>query len=263
MDNSPKKFEDMNVKTYSTWSKVINEVIGHFRTNELILLHWASKNWKTMLTMSIANDNWSQGIKTAFLSLEMEKTKLKTQQSAIRCWIDRISFERWDYTEQQRAKYTETYENFDKNFTIFDETCFDNLTPETVCKMIEELYRDWKFELFIIDSLQLMIWPWDTNTQQEKIIKMLKTLKNKLPICIVLIHHNNKEWSTFSWSQALENFSDWRLTIKKELDPDANWVTIFHKTIIQVYKERLWKELQFEFDFDRWNLIYNSHWYIK
>jgi archaeosine-15-forming tRNA-guanine transglycosylase len=55
----------------------------------------------------------------------------------------------------------------------------------------------------------------------------------------VLIHHNNKGGETFSGAQELENFSDWRITIKKELDPDANGISIFHKTIITIYKERL------------------------
>lgn len=260
----PKTFNEMWLLRFSTGVPEINNIVWHFRSNELVLLHWASKNGKTMLTMSIANDNGASGIKTAFFSLEMELEKLKTQQSCIRAWIDRTTFEMWKYTDNQWNRYCDVYKNFDKYFTIFDETVFtETLSSEYICSQIEKLHKEDWYELFIIDSLQLMLWDnhSDQNRLQAKCIKDLKTLKNRLWVCIVLIHHNNKWWETFSWAQELENFSDWRITIKKELDPDANGISIFHKTIITIWKERLWKELEFEFNFDKWNLIYTNHWY--
>lgn len=261
---NPKTFEEMWLKIFSTWVPEINKIVGHFRSNELVLLHGASKNGKTMLTMSIANDNGSYWIKTAFFSLEMDLEKLKTQQSCIRSWIDRSEFELGKYTEAQRKKYCDVYKNFDKYFTIFDESVLtETLSSEYICSQIEKLHKEDWYDLFIIDSLQLMLWDntTDQNRLQAKCIKDFKSLKNKLPICIVLIHHNNKLWETFSWAQELENFSDRRITIKKELDPYANGVSIFHKTIITIYKERMGKELEFEFNFDRGNLIYTNHWY--
>lgn len=261
---TPKTFDEMWLLRFSTGVTEINSIVWHFWSHELVLLHWASKNGKTMLTMSIANDNGASGIKTAFFSLEMDIEKLKTQQSCIRSWIDRSEFEMWKYSESQWNKYCDVYKNFDRYFTIFDETVFTEiLSSEYICSQIEKLHKEDGYELFIIDSLQLMLWDnsSDQNRLQAKCIKDLKTLKNKLPICIVLIHHNNKQWETFSWAQELENFSDWRITIKKELDPDANGISIFHKTIITIFKERLWKELEFEFNFDKWNLIYTNHWY--
>jgi len=97
------------------------------------------------------------------------------------------------------------------------------------------------------------------NEWQGEIVKQFMALKNELPIAIILIHHNNKGGITYSGSQDLENFVDWRFEIEKNIDPDADGVNIFHQTIVRVYKERLGKELEFIFNYDRGELVYESH----
>jgi hypothetical protein len=49
----------------------------------------------------------------------------------------------------------------------------------------------------------------------------------------------------------LENFVDWRIQVTKHIDPDADGKEIFHQTKIRVYKERLGKELEFTFNYDK------------
>lgn len=255
-------------KLFSTGNLIIDSEIWHMWEREVMLLHWPSKNWKTSFVVSMANLNWKAWNKVAFFSLEMTKKNLKMQQSIVASWMNRTDFESWNYTEQQRERYTDTYNNFDKKFTIYDDTSlppwYDWYTLETLISSIKMLHKNW-YNHFIIDSLWLIGWSnWKSkNDRQGQIVKDLRKLKNSLPIWIVLIHHNHKWWWTFSWSQDLENFVDWRIEVKKYLDPDADWKNIFHQTKIRVYKERLWKELEFVYNYDRWRLIYESHWYIK
>ena len=130
---------------------------------------------------------------------------------------------------------------------------------------MEKLHKEEWYTMFIIDSLRLVAWRWNMNENQweSKVVKDARKLKNRLPISIVFIHHNHKWWWTFSWSQDLENFVDWRIEVKRLNDPDANWVTIFNQTQIRIYKERLWKELEFLFNYDKWNLIFQSTNFIK
>ena len=257
---SIKNFEEMGKKRFLMWNDAINEIMGSFRSNEIVLLHWASKNWKSMYTMSIANQNWMNWIKTAYFSLEMDKETLKMQQSCIRAWIDRKTFEEASYTDKQWASYCNHFEWFERNFTLYDEVDFmwEN-SIDNVVKKIQELHLQEWVDLFIIDSLKLIKWKpsWGSdNARDNMCITRLKELKNKLPICIILIHHNIKDWSNFSWWQDLENFSDWRIMIKKNLDENADWIKYFHQTEITIHKERLWKEMEFLFNFDKWNLIY-------
>jgi len=267
----PRRFRDMWVSKFSTWVKEIDENVWHIWASELVLLHWPSKNWKTFFTLNLANSNWLMWHKVAFFSLEMDRERLKTQQAVARAGIDRISFEEWKYNEYQWNKYVEAYNSFDDHFTIFDETDLpDNLrdewfTLDFLIWFMEKLHKEEWYTMFIIDSLRLVAWRWNMNENQweSKVVKDARKLKNRLPISIVFIHHNHKWWWTFSWSQDLENFVDWRIEVKKLSDPDANWVTIFNQTQIRIYKERLWKELEFLFNYDRWNLIFQSTNFIK
>jgi len=251
-----KTFKEMGKKKFYVWNDDIANAMGSFWSNELVLLHWASKNWKSMYTMSIANENGKRWTKTAYFSLELWSDVLKMQQSCIRAWIDRKKFEDWTYSKYQRDKYSEHYEWFEDNFKLYDSTdLFWLPTLDNVCKKIEELYiNDWR-DLFIIDSLKAITWKTGSQNDFEILaINKLKEVKNKLPICIVLIHHNNKTGEDFSWAQDLENFSDRRIMIKKELEPLANWTTLFHQTRITIHKERLWNECEFLFNWDKWNL---------
>lgn len=257
-----KTFKEMGKKQFFIWNKDIADEMGSFWTNELVLLHWASKNWKSMYTMSIANENWKLGTKVAYLSLEMDKETLKMQQSCIRAWIDRKDFENETYSQYQRDNYMHYFRSFEDNFKLFDEVDFGNLnTLDNVASKIQELYLTQWIELFIIDSLKLIKGKkWSQNDWEMECIMKFKELKNKLPICIVLIHHNNKAGDIFSGAQDLENFSDRRIMIKKELDDMANGTTIFNQTRITIYKERLGKEMEFLFNFDKWKLIFLPQW---
>lgn len=250
---APKKFSELGYNIYSTGNKVIDSEIGHFWDNELVVLHWPSKNGKTMFTMSMANINGLMWTKVAFFSLEMDRKKLKTQQAAIRSGIDRVSFEQWNYDDDAWEEYKRYYIGFDDNFTIFDENDLwkeEGMTLDNIIINIEKLYEEKDYRFFIIDSLTLIGGQnTRTNQRQEVIMKRLRKLKNSIPICIVLIHHNRKWWDSFSGNQAIENFSDWRIEVKKKVDPSANGTTIFNQTKITVWKERLGKEIAFLFDF--------------
>lgn len=266
----PQKFKDTWRIKFSTWNKIIDKDTWCFWSNELILLHGKSWWGKTTITTSIANMNWKSkedgwyGNKVAFFSLEMNTEALKQQQAWVRAWIDRLSYQDENYTQEQRDEYSRHYESFDNYFTIFDENSLwvsSWITLEYLLLNIEKLHKEDLYNLFIIDSLKLIWWQqMKSNDWESKVITELRTIKNKYPICIVLIHHNQKWWWTFSWSQDLENFCDMRIEVKKCTDPYADNVTVFNKTKVSVLKERFWwKTKMYVFNYVNGNLEFDCY----
>lgn len=267
----PKKFSETGMKKFTTWIPEINTQVWHMRPWELALLHWPSKNGKTFFAVSMLNENWLLKNKWVLFSLEMDREKLKIQQWLARAWIDRVSYETWNYTDEQWHLFITAYESFDELFTIIDE---NDLPPEWrdewftldhLLWQIRKLHVEDNYDLFVIDSLKLVKWnnKWSDQSWESYVIKEARKLKNELPIVIVFIHHNIKWWSTWSGSQDLENFVDWRIEVTKKIDPDANGRTIFNQTFVRIFKERIGKELEFIFNWNNWNLIYQSSGYIE
>ncbi len=264
--SNPQKFKESGRKLFTFGIPDLAKDIGNIWSNELVLLHWLSKNWKTTVSVTMCNANWMEGKKVALFSLEMTKEYLKTQQALARAWIDRVSYEKWNYSDNQWSIFMDNYNWFDKYFTIIseDEIPEDKrdewFTLDRLCEDIRRLHKDDWYDLFVIDSLKLIKWKWNTdnNTWEWKIVSQLVSLKKELPIAIVVIHHNNKVGKTYSWSQDLENFVDWRIEVQKIIDENSNWVSVFNQTIIRIHKERIGKELEFLFNFDKWELLFVS-----
>lgn len=269
----PETFSQMWGKKFSTGNRIIDADIWCFRTNDLVLFHWPSKNGKTYLSMSMANSNgmphsmWGMWNKVAFFSLEMDTKRLKTQQASIRSWMSRLQFENENFQEWQWEEYCKHFEWFDDYFTIFDENDLATeewITLQNVTTQIKKLHNEDWYDMFIIDSLKLIWWQnMKANAWEWKVIKELRKLKNELPICIVLIHHNSKWGTTFSGSQDLENFCDWRIEIRKEVDPFANGKTIFNQSIIRVHKERFGREIEYRFNFVDGKLMFESSQWME
>ena len=200
----------------------------------------------------------------------MSKHNLKMQQWIVRSWLTRPEFETKSYSQEQLEVYKKYYNWFDEFFTLIWEEDLpeeneDWFTLNALIQYMKKMVDDW-YQMFIVDSLKLIkkdnSFSWSENERYSKCVKSVKEFKNLNPCCVILIHHNNKFWKTFDWSQDLENFVDWRISVNKYIDPSADWISIFHQTKIRIHKERIWNELEFTFDYDRWNLIYNCHWYI-
>ena len=237
-------FDEKINKTFSLGNRWMDVTQGDFWEHDLVLFHWPSWSGKTSHTVTIADTNgksieeWWRGHKVAYFSLEMSIRSLKMQQWALRTWLDRRQFQKQEYNAIQRQEYLDHGNGFDDHFTLFDKQSFWDDWPnlESICANIEKLHlEDW-YCFFIIDSLKL-IKSWDSNEvhSQSAAIKALADLKNKFPICILLIHHNNKSWDDFSWSQDLENFCDRRISIRREEDPI---VEDDDDIVISVLKER-------------------------
>lgn len=267
LETETKGFRANKSKMFSTGNKIIDQDLWCFWENDLVLLHWPSKNGKTYYTMSIANMNgksieeWGYWHNVAFFSLEMDRIRLKTQQASIRAGINRLMFQEESYTSEQWSSYQTYYEWFDKYFTIYDENDLADdewITLESLIVNIKKLHEEDWVDMFIIDSLKLIGWQnMKSNAWEGKVIRELRKLKNSLPICIVLIHHNSKWGNTFSGSQDLENFCDWRIEIRKKLDPYADDEIIFNQTKIRIHKERFWWEKQYTFDWVKGLLRFN------
>jgi RecA-family ATPase len=61
------------------------------------------------------------------------------------------------------------------------------------------MYQEQGYELFIIDSLKLISSSARSNIEKEEnVVKAMRKLKNELPICVIMIHHNNKGGKTWS-----------------------------------------------------------------
>lgn len=240
---------------YSRWNKVLDAMIWFNEDHDLIVIHWKYNSWKTTFSTNMANTAWEKGIKSVLFTLEMNKEKLKKAQAIWRVWLTKPEIQEKRYTDEQLQKMKDIYNNYDKNFLLVWE--WQSVDISDLCNNIRKLYEEW-YKLFIIDNLRKINVPWAKTDNQVDIAKMqaLQSLKNELPICIVLIHHDNKWWTWFSWTQVIWDLADTIVHVTKKLDPDADWKVIFHQSIIDIYKERLNMIREFTFEFDKWILRY-------
>ena len=226
----PKKKEEVVVKEdsseldlwhivpFSRWIKELDERFGKIDYHNFVVALWESGSWKTEFTFFQARQNAKAGIKTCYIGLEMNKSKMIDRIAMKRAWITKSEWDNKTFNQAQEIKMRKIRDEI-WGWQNLDIVSIENPTCENICKFITEKNKEW-YELFFLDNLWFIIW-WAKDTELDitkEASREFKNITNKLDISLILLHHFNK-WNSAS-RQKLRELSDIRSSWKIENDAD-------------------------------------------
>jgi len=179
------------VKIYTRWNHTVDVAFWPM-SKDLVVVAALPGMWKTTWTNWIATQNWKKWVKVAYYTLELSPKALKERHAFSSVWLTKYDYLSRTYDDAKKEIMAKKYKEFDQ---YFDLIWFDSMpTIDDLQEDIEAKTKQW-YEMFFIDNLD-KIEKTDqsisSNDQQKIVTGRLQTLKNKLWICIVLIHHYNK-----------------------------------------------------------------------
>lgn len=210
---------DLNhIVPFTWWIKELDDRFWKIDYHSLVVALWESWSWKTEFTFFQARQNANAWIKTCYIWLEMNKSKMINRIATKRAWITKAQWDNKTFSDAQTIKMRKIRDEI-WSWNNLDIVSLENPTCKNICEYITEKNKEW-YELFFIDNLWFVIW-WANDSELDitkEVSRELKTLTNKLNISIVLLHHFNK-WTSQS-RQKLRELSDIRSSWKIENDAD-------------------------------------------
>lgn len=229
-------------------------------------MFWYSGIGKTEFSFFTARKNAEAWNKVQYISLELPEYDMKQRICLARAGVSKYEFQTGKFTEIQKEIMDDAWIDLQtiENLQIVWQ---ENKTLEHLLEVIQQWY-DNGIKMFYIDNLDkvtLKYW-WDNeNMRYQTITSKLQDLKNKLDICIILIHHAKKvynntqtmqkagiEW--LRWSQKIVDNSTQVFEVFRDLDPDDP--DIHNITEIRQLKDTFWWPKWFQkLNFERWEYI--------
>ena len=205
-----------------TWILYPSEAFDDFEcimTWELVTIVAESNSGKTTFALDIIKRNAGK-VKGFYINLEFS---METMWQSRRLWFNNKSKScltnlelLTDQEKDDMAKYVSS------NLSMYDYYSNPNwISLQKLQQIIEVSAMDW-YKLIIIDSFSMIegnSWN-DARWNQNKCMKALQELAQKLDIAIVVLHHTNRQW-TWEGSQKIMDLSNVMIVISKEVD--AEW----------------------------------------
>lgn len=212
---------------FTRWLPKTDASFGKYDLNLFNIIVWESWSGKTEYTFFQSRQN-AKNVPVLYMSLEMTPQKMVERYAMKRAGITKI--ERSEKTmEDRQVEYMKQVMNEIielENLTIVG---MDKPSIWDIKKLINEYYVRW-YNLFYIDNLWFIVWDGEEIHQTRDVSRELKTITNKLPITINLIHHFNKWWTkdrewprwlaSIRSSGKLENDADNVLQVWRDLSTD-------------------------------------------
>lgn len=264
--------EKLNDKKVMSGYFMLDEMLGGFKPNELIILAARPSMWKTALALNLLKNAAIDQKKTvAMFSLEMSAQQIVDRLMSMVANIPMYKMTRNKLDSEDFSNMWEAMELFWETNVYLDDK-WSNTVAQLKSKLRRLKIEKWTLDLVIIDYLQLMsgssTWGYLGNRVQEisEISRNLKELARELEIPIIALSQLSREvekrvdkkpqLSDLRESGAIEQDADAVLMIHREdyYDPDTDkkWVTD-----ICVRKNRNWAvweiELMFEKEIMRFN----------
>lgn len=205
-----------------TWILYPSEAFDDFEcimTWELVTIVAESNSWKTTFALDLIKRN-ADNVKGFYINLEFP---METMWQSRRLWLNNKSKSCLtnlellnDDEKDDMAKYVSS--NLGK-YKYYSSPNWISL--QKLQQIIEVSAMDW-YKLIIIDSFSMIegnSWN-DARWNQNKCMKALQELAQKLDIAIVVLHHTNRQW-TWEGSQKIMDLSNVMIVISKEVD--AEW----------------------------------------
>ena len=208
--------------TQKTWILYPSEAFDDFgciMSGELVTIVAESNSWKTTFALDLIKRNANR-VKGFYINLEFP---METMWQGRWLWLNNKSKNALTNLEplteeekQDMAKYVT--ENLNK-YKYYSNPW--GLPLEAVELLIEEKSVE-GFKLFVIDSFSMIqgnSWN-DARWNQNKCMRELQELAQRLEVAIIVLHHTNRT-GTWEGSQKIMDLSNVMIVISKEID--AEW----------------------------------------
>lgn len=208
--------------TQKTWILYPSEAFDDFgciMSGELVTIVAESNSWKTTFALDLIKRNANR-VKGFYINLEFP---METMWQGRWLWLNNKSKNALTNLEplteeekQDMAKYVT--DNLNK-YKYYSNPW--GLPLEAVELLIEEKSVE-GFKLFVIDSFSMIqgnSWN-DARWNQNKCMRELQELAQRLEVAIIVLHHTNRT-GTWEGSQKIMDLSNVMIVISKEID--AEW----------------------------------------
>ena len=192
---------------------------GCIMSGELVTIVAESNSWKTTFALDLIKRNANK-VKGFYINLEFPMETMWQWRWLRLNWKSKNSLTNLQPLTDDEKEYMERYvtENLNK-YKYYSNPW--GLPLEAVILLIEEKAIEW-FKLFVIDSFSMIQWnSWnDARWNQNKCMRELQELAQRLEVAIIVLHHTNRT-GTWEWSQKIMDLSNVMIVISKEVD--AEW----------------------------------------
>lgn len=192
---------------------------GCIMSGELVTIVAESNSWKTTFALDLIKRNANK-VKWFYINLEFPMETMRQGRWLWLNWKSKNSLTNLqpltDEEKQDMANYVT--ENLNR-YKYYSNPW--GLPLEAVELLIQEKAIEW-FKLFVIDSFSMIQWnSWnDARWNQNKCMRELQELAQRLEVAIIVLHHTNRT-GTWEWSQKIMDLSNVMIVISKEVD--AEW----------------------------------------
>jgi len=206
-----------------TWIVYPSEAFDDFEcimSWELVTIVAESNSWKTIFALDLIRRNSENGIKWLYINLEFP---METMWQSRWLWFNNKSKScltnlesLTDDEKKDMARFVS--DNLNK-YKYYNNPNWISLSK--LEQIIEVSAMEW-YKLFVVDSFSMIegnSWN-DARGNQNKCMRELQELAQRLDIAIIILHHTNRSW-TWEGSQKIMDLSNVMIVISKEVD--AEW----------------------------------------
>lgn len=181
-------------------------------SGELVTIVAESNTWKTTFAMDMIERNVGRGKKCLYINLEF--------------WIEQVAVNNWLFMNGKKKRNITDIEPLDKDdqarldtyvksyLSKFDHVSYPwGIKPDDLYKLLIAKADEW-YWFVVIDTFAMIDWNSDDKAyaNQNKCMQTLQEIVQKTWLCILQLHHTNKNW-VMEWSKKILNLSNTLLTL--------------------------------------------------
>ena len=187
---------------------------------ELVVIAAESNSWKTTFAMDMIDRNAKRGKRCFYMNFEFS---IETMWESRWLWENGKPKSALTDVSPLTEKEQEDLDAYVKD-KLMQFDYYNNPNWETVDNIVSRIEQQYAlgYTFFVIDSFSRIIGnsdSKDTWMNQNVTMAKLQEAAQRLGVCIVVLHHTNKN-GKFEWSQKIMDIANVMILISKELDAD-------------------------------------------
>jgi len=206
-----------------TWIVYPSEAFDDFEcimSWELVTIVAESNSWKTTFALDLIRRNAENWVKWFYINLEFP---METMWQSRWLWFNNKSksclTNLESLTEDEKKDMARFVSDNLNKYKYYNNPNWVSLSK--LEQIIEVSAMEW-YKLFVVDSFSMIegnSWN-DARWNQNKCMRELQELAQRLDVAIIILHHTNRSW-TWEGSQKIMDLSNVMIVISKEVD--AEW----------------------------------------